>query len=79
MATVVSQHVRHLGRHLGFLKKNIFRKTATNFTGISGKHVFLASNRKIIENSLKKKNLEEIFPKFNSFVFRTLICINNYA
>ena len=36
MATVVSQHVRHLG----FFKKFIFRKTATKFTGISRKLVY---------------------------------------
>ena len=58
MATVVSQHVRHLVRHLGFFKNFTFRKTATNFTGISRKHVFLASNNKIIENRVKKKNFE---------------------
>ena len=79
MATVVSQHVRHLGRHLGFLKNFIFHKTATNFTRISRKHVFLASNRKIIENKVMKNNLEQIFPKFYSSLFRTLICIINYA
>ena len=50
MATVVSQHVRHLGRHLGFLKKVILRKTAANFTEISRKYVFAASNRNIIKN-----------------------------
>ena len=79
MATVVSQHVRHLGRHLGFFKNFIFRKTAINFTGISRKQVFLASNRKIIENRVKDKNLEQIFPKYYSFLFRTLMCIINYA
>ena len=26
MATFVSQHIRHLGHHLGFLKDLIFRK-----------------------------------------------------
>ena len=51
MATVVSQHVRrHFGRHLGFLKNFILRKTSANFTEISRKHVFAASNRNIIEN-----------------------------
>ena len=50
MATVVSQHVRHLGRHLGFFKMFILRKTAANFTEISRKHVLAASNRNIIEN-----------------------------
>ena len=35
--------------------------------------------RKIIENRVKKKNLEQIFPKFYNFPFRTLICIINYA
>ena len=38
------------GRHLGFLKNFILRKTATNFTEISRKHVFAASNRNIVEN-----------------------------
>ena len=33
-----------------FFKNFIFRKTATNFTEISRKHVFLASDMKIIEN-----------------------------
>ena len=46
MATVVLQHVRHLG----FFKKFILRKTATNVTEISRKHVFAASNRNIIKN-----------------------------
>ena len=69
MATVVSQHVHHLGRHLGFFKNFILHKAAANFTGISRKHVFSASNRKIIENRVKKKNLEQIFPKFYIFLF----------
>ena len=46
MATVVSQHVRHLG----FFKNFILSKTAAIFTGISRKHVFSASNRDTIEN-----------------------------
>ena len=46
MATVISQHVRHLGRHLGFFKNFFLRKTAANFTEISRKHVFAASKRK---------------------------------
>ena len=50
-------------------QKIFFRKTATNFTGISRKHVFLASNTKIIENRVKKKNLQKIFPKFYNFLF----------
>ena len=79
MAIVISQHVCHLGRHFGFFKNFIFRKTATNFARISRKHVFLVSKRKIIENRVKSKNLEQIFPKFYSFLFLTLICIINYA
>ena len=79
MATVVLEHVHHLGRPLGLLKKKFFLKTATNFTGISIKHVFLASNRKIIENRVKKENLEQFSQKFYSFLFQTLICIINYA
>ena len=50
MATVVSQHVCHTGRHLGFFENFILRKIAANFTEISRKHVFAASNRKIIKN-----------------------------
>ena len=50
MATVVSQHVRHFGRHLGFFKKFILLKIAANFTEINRKHVFAASNRNIIKN-----------------------------
>ena len=46
MATVVSQHVRHLG----FFEIFILRKIAASFTEISRKHVFPASNRKIIKN-----------------------------
>ena len=37
--------------------------------------MFLASNRKIIENRIKKKNLEQIFlnfPKFYSFLFYSI-------
>ena len=30
---------------------------------------FLASNTKIIENRVKKKNLQQIFPKFYNFLF----------
>ena len=34
----------------------------------------------MIENRIKNKNLEQIFAKFYSFLFRTLICISiNYA
>ena len=52
MATVVSQHVRQLGHHLGFLNNFISRKTAENVTEINRKHVFAASNRNIIENKV---------------------------
>ena len=75
MATVNSQHVRHLG----FIKNSILRKTAANFTEISRKHVFAASNGDIIENSVLKKKLDQFFPKIHNFVFQTLICIINYA
>ena len=46
MATVILQHIRHLG----FFIKIILRKTAANFTEISRKHMFAASNRNVIEN-----------------------------
>ena len=64
MATVVSQHVRHLG----FFKHFILRKTAANFTEISRKQVFAASNRNIIKNSLKKE-IRTNFPKNLVFYF----------
>ena len=50
MATVVSQRVRHIGRHLAFFENFILRKIAAKFTKISRKHVFAASNRNIIKN-----------------------------
>ena len=50
MATVVSQRVRHIGRLLGYFKIFVLRKIAANFTEISRKRVFAASNRKIIKN-----------------------------
>ena len=50
MATVVSQHVRHIGRHLGFFENFILRKIGANFTEISRKHVFAASNKDAIKN-----------------------------
>ena len=56
MATVVSQHVRHFGRHLGFFENSILHKIALNFTKISRKHVFAASDRNIIKIESKKRN-----------------------
>ena len=50
MATVVSQYDCHFGRHLGVFKIFILRKIAANFTAISKKYVFAASNRNIIKN-----------------------------
>ena len=50
MATVVSQHVRLVGRHLGFFKIFILCKIAANFTEISKNPVFADSNKKIIKN-----------------------------
>ena len=40
---------------LDFSKKTIFHKIAANFTEISRKHVFAASNRNTIKNRVKKK------------------------
>ena len=48
MATVILQHVCHLG----FFQNFILCKTAANFTEISKKHVFAASNRNIVENKV---------------------------
>ena len=41
---------QNFGRHLEFFKNFILHKIAANFTEISRKHVFPASNRNIIEN-----------------------------
>ena len=60
MVTVVSQHVRHLGRHLGFFKNFIFSKTSANFLKISRKHVFTATNSNVIKNRVEKEKLETI-------------------
>ena len=69
MATVVSKHVRHLGRHLGFLQKNIFfSKKAAYFLEISRKQLFTASNTNIINNRVEKrkiKKLQLLFSKIN--------------
>ena len=47
MATVVSQHVRHLG----VFKNNIFSKIV-NFLELSRKHLFRASTRNIDTNTV---------------------------
>ena len=78
MATVVSQHVCHLGRHLGFFKKFIFNKKAANILERSRKHVLTASNTNIINNRVEKINLKKL-PESYSFRFQTLICLINSA
>ena len=47
MTKVISQHVCHLGRQLGFFEKSIFSKIAANYFELSRKHVFQASYRYI--------------------------------
>ena len=79
MATIILQHVHHLGRHLGVFKNFIFSKNAANFLKISRKHVFRASNMNIIKNRVEKQKLKQIFPKSYSFRFQTSICIINSA
>ena len=49
MATVVSQHVGQFGRNLRFFKIFILHKIAATFTEIRRKHVFAASDKKIIK------------------------------
>ena len=63
MATVVSQHVRHLG----FFKNYILRKTSANFTENSRKHVFAASNRNIIKKRV-----------YNEFSQKLAVSISNF-
>ena len=58
MATVISQHVHHLGCHLGFLKNIILSKNAANFLKISRKHVFTASKWNIIKNRVEKREIK---------------------
>ena len=65
MATVVSQHVRRLGRCLGFFKNFNLPKTAAYFLEISRKHVFAASNRNIIKKRVEKNKLEQILSKLH--------------
>ena len=52
MATIISQHVHHLG----FFKHIIFSKNAANFLEVSKKYVFTASNANIIKNRVEKRN-----------------------
>ena len=63
---------------LDFSKFLFFAKLQQIFVELVETRV-LASNRKVIENRSKKKNLEQIFPRFYSFLSRTLICIINYG
>ena len=58
MATILSQHVSNLARHLGFLKNFIFSKNAVNYLEIIKKHVFTASNTNIINNGVGKKEIK---------------------
>ena len=69
MSNDVSQHVRHLCRHLGFFKKIIFSKTVANILEIGRKHVLNASKMDVINNTLEKKNLDQILSKRYHFVF----------
>ena len=68
MAIVVSQHVRHIDRHLGFFENFLLRRTAANFTEISRKHVFAASNTNTIKNIVKKRNYNKFSQKFNFLI-----------
>ena len=70
MATVVSQHARHLDRHLGFFKNFIFSKNAANFLEISRKHLFRTSNMNVIKDRVEKKKLKQILSKSFNFRFQ---------
>ena len=54
---------------LDFSKILFFAKLQQILLELVENHVFLASNTKIIENRVKKRNLEQIFPKFYNFLF----------
>ena len=55
---------------LDFSKILFYAKIAANFTEISRKHVFSASNRNIVNNiESRKKKLEQIFLKNLVFYF----------
>ena len=79
MATAVSQHVRRLGRYLGFFTNFILKRNCSQFLEISRRHVFTGSNRNIIKNKVEKKKLEQILSKSYSFLIETLICIIKFA
>ena len=74
MAKVVSQHVHHIGRHLGFFKTFIVRKTTAKFTEISRKHVFAASNRNIIKN----RALVKVIRTLTNFLKNLQFSISNF-
>ena len=70
MATAISQHVRHHGRHLGFLKilfsanlQPIFLKLVEN--------MFLLCQ--IIKNRVENRKLEQILSKRYSFLFQLFL------
>ena len=67
MATTVSQHVRHLGCHLGLFKSFIFGKIASNFLETSRKQVVTASNRNTIKNRVEGKKFEQSLANNYSF------------
>ena len=64
---------------LDFSKILFFAKLQQILLELVENMCFLASNTKIIENRVKKRNLEQIFPKFYNFQFWALICIIDYA
>ena len=71
MATVVSQHARHLGRPLEFFKSLIFSKKTVTVLEISRKHVFRASNTNIIKNKVGKEffqNAKKLQFSFSNFI-----------
>ena len=59
MVTDVSEHVCHLGGHLGLFKNRIFIKIAANFPDTSEKYVFITvSNRDLIKKRVENKKLK---------------------
>ena len=54
---------------LDFSKNLFFAKLQQILLELVENMFFLAPNTKIIENRVKKKNLEQIFPKFYIFLF----------
>ena len=95
MATVGSQHVRHLGRHLGFFKKVIFSKKTANFLEIEYRDVTVLESLKHVSMGMERRGflfsvmsspivyflttLLALCPNINPTILCAHVCDVNYA